>query len=68
MAEDLAAFRKMKAESAGWGNAFWEIFSGIWSMPRAMRQLAVVQFFTWFALFCMWIYFVPAVATKVFLG
>jgi maltose/moltooligosaccharide transporter len=31
-----------------------------------MRQLAVVQFFTWFALFCMWIYFVPAVATKVF--
>ena len=37
-------------------------------MPRAMRQLAVVQFFTWFALFCMWIYFVPAVATKVFGG
>ncbi len=37
-------------------------------MPRAMRQLAVVQFFTWFALFCMWLYFVPAVATKVFHG
>jgi len=27
-----------------------------------------VQFFTWFALFCMWIYFVPAVATKIFGG
>jgi maltose/moltooligosaccharide transporter len=27
-----------------------------------------VQFFTWFALFCMWIYFVPAVASKVFGG
>ena len=66
--EDLAGFRKMKAESAGWGNAFREILSGIGSMPRAMRQLAVVQFFTWFALFCMWIYFVPAVATKVFNG
>jgi maltose/moltooligosaccharide transporter len=66
--EDLAAFQKMKAESAGWANAFREIFSGIGSMPRAMRQLAVVQFFTWFALFCMWIYFVPAVATKVFGG
>ncbi len=37
-------------------------------MPRAMRQLAVVQFFTWFALFCMWLYFVPAVATGVFHG
>ncbi len=66
--EDLAAFQKMKAESAGWGNAFREIFSGIGLMPRAMRQLAIVQFFTWFALFCMWIYFVPAVATKVFGG
>jgi maltose/moltooligosaccharide transporter len=66
--EDLAAFRKMKAESAGWGNAFREILGGIGSMPRTMRQLAVVQFFTWFALFCMWIYFVPAVATKVFGG
>ena len=66
--EDLAAFQKMKAESAGWGNAFREILSGIGSMPRTMRQLAIVQFFTWFALFCMWIYFVPAVATKVFNG
>src|SRR6266404_6098121 len=66
--DDLASFQKMKTESAGLGNAFREIFSGIGSMPRAMRQLAVVQFFTWLALFCMWIYFVPAVAAKVFGG
>ncbi len=25
-------------------------------MPQTMRQLAVVQFFSWFALFAMWIY------------
>jgi len=66
--DDLAAFQKMKTESAGLGNALREIFSGIGSMPKTMRQLAVVQFFAWFALFCMWIYFVPAVATKVFGG
>jgi maltose/moltooligosaccharide transporter len=66
--EDLTAFNKYKAETAGVGRAFAEIFTGIGSMPRPMRQLAVVQFFTWFALFCMWIYFVPAVATKVFGG
>jgi maltose/moltooligosaccharide transporter len=66
--EDLAAFQKMKAESAGLDRAFREIFSGIGSMPKTMRQLAVVQFFTWFALFCMWLYFVPAVATGVFHG
>jgi maltose/moltooligosaccharide transporter len=66
--EDPAAFEKMKAESAGVGRAFREIFAGIGSMPKTMRQLAVVQFFTWFALFCMWLYFVPAVATGVFHG
>jgi maltose/moltooligosaccharide transporter len=66
--EDPAAFEKMKAESAGVGRAFQEIFAGIASMPKTMRQLAIVQFFTWFALFCMWLYFVPAVATGVFHG
>ena len=66
--DDLAAFQKMKAESAGVGRAFREIFAGIGSMPKTMRQLALVQFFTWFALFCMWLYFVPAVATGVFHG
>jgi maltose/moltooligosaccharide transporter len=66
--DDLAAFQRMKAESAGVDHAFREIFKGIGSMPKTMRQLALVQFFTWFALFCMWLYFVPAVATGVFHG
>ena len=66
--EDIEAFKKLNAESAGVGNAFREIFTGIGSMPRVMRQLAIVQFFTWFGLFCMWTFFVPAVATKVFGG
>ncbi len=66
--EDMETFKAMKRESAGFGNAFREIFQGIGSMPRAMKQLAVVQFFTWFGLFCMWIYFIPAVATKIFGG
>jgi len=66
--EDLAAFQNMKAKTAGLGKGLREILSGVASMPGAMRQLAIVQFFSWFALFCMWIYFVPAVATKVFGG
>ena len=32
------------------------------AMPLAMRRLAVVQFFSWFALFAMWIYTTAAVA------
>jgi maltose/moltooligosaccharide transporter len=66
--EDLEAFNTMRRESGCMHNVFREIAQGILSMPKTMRQLAVVQFFTWFALFCMWIYFVPAVATKVFAG
>jgi len=45
-----------------------EIVHGIASMPRVMRRLAVVQFFTWLGLFCMWIYFTPAIARGVFQG
>lgn len=45
-----------------------EILHGISNMPHVMRRLAVVQFFTWLGLFCMWIYFSPAVAHGVFGG
>ena len=36
------------------------------NMPTAMKQLAWVQFFSWFALFSMWIYTTPAVTGHVF--
>lgn len=45
-----------------------EIVHGISHMPHVMRRLAVVQFFTWLGLFCMWIYFGPAIAHGVFGG
>ncbi len=35
-------------------------------MPAAMRRLAPVQFFSWLALFSMWIYTTPAVAQAHF--
>ncbi|MDP3849971.1 MAG: MFS transporter [Luteolibacter sp.] len=66
--DDMAEFEAMKREKSGVGHAFREIFQGIGSMPTAMKQLSVVQFFTWLALFCMWIYFVPAVGKGVFGG
>lgn len=33
-------------------------------MPATLRRLAVVQFFTWFAMFALWVYAVPAVASR----
>jgi hypothetical protein len=35
-------------------------------MPSTMRRLAVVQFFSWFALFAMWIYTTAAVTRVAF--
>lgn len=37
-------------------NPFSEIIDDLFLMPTTMRQLALVQFFSWFALFGMWIY------------
>ena len=36
------------------------------TMPKTMIQLSVVQFFTWFALFAMWIYTTSAVTSHVY--
>jgi maltose/moltooligosaccharide transporter len=35
-------------------------------MPKTMRQLGLVQFFSWFALFSMWVFTTDAVATHVY--
>ncbi len=47
--------------AAGRANALTEIMGDIFAMPKTMQGLAVVQFFSWFALFSMWIYMTPAV-------
>jgi maltose/moltooligosaccharide transporter len=44
-------------------NGFLEVMEDLFAMPRAMKQLAVVQFFSWFALFAMWIYTTAAVTS-----
>ncbi|MEX2234045.1 MAG: MFS transporter [Cyclobacteriaceae bacterium] len=36
------------------------------TMPKTMVQLAYVQFFSWFALFSMWIYTTPAVTSHIY--
>jgi maltose/moltooligosaccharide transporter len=42
-------------------NGIYHIVEDLFHMPRVMKQLAVVQFFAWFALFAMWIYSTAAV-------
>ncbi len=53
-------------ERAGQQNGLLEAFTSVATMPKTMRQLAVVQFFSWFPLFAMWIYTTSAVASYHF--
>ncbi len=43
-----------------------QIFTDFGNMPKTMKQLGLVQFFTWFALFGMWVYATPAIAHHVY--
>ena len=43
-----------------------EIAGDFARMPRTMRQLGLVQFFSWFAMFSMWVFTTDAVATHVY--
>ena len=43
-----------------------DIFTDFAKMPKTMRQLAWVQFFSWFALFGMWVFSTPAVAHHIY--
>jgi maltose/moltooligosaccharide transporter len=42
------------------------IFSDMRKMPRTMKQLGLVQFFSWFALFGMWVFTTDSIATHIF--
>jgi maltose/moltooligosaccharide transporter len=64
--EDLEAFERWRNEKSGVGALLTEVGEAIRDMPKTMKQLAVVQLFTWLGLFCMWLFFVPATARHVF--
>jgi maltose/moltooligosaccharide transporter len=59
--ENLDEFRRRNAESRGLSHLLKEIPDALAKMPGTMRRLALVQFFTWLGLFCMWLHFSNAV-------
>ncbi len=61
--EEYAQYHgKAEDEHAGLG-AIWKDFL---KMPRTMKQLGLVQFFSWFALFGMWVFTTDSIATHIF--
>ena len=55
--ENIEQFKRKQKETKGVGSTLSEIASALREMPATMKQLAVVQFFTWLGLFCMWMFF-----------
>ena len=47
-------------------NGLVSIITDLYRMPKTMGQLAIVQFFLWFALFSMWIYTTAAVTNHLY--
>lgn len=54
----------MKAHN--YRNGFVQIVRDFQNMPKTMIQLSFVQFFSWFALFAMWIYSTSAVTSHIY--
>ena len=56
-----AALRKKDVD-----NGFVNIMTDLLRMPKTMKQLAYVQFFSWFAMFSMWIYATSGVTSHIY--
>jgi maltose/moltooligosaccharide transporter len=68
--EDMDAFNQQRAANPGFIGLLKEVFAeipqAVREMPQTMKQLAVVQIFTWLGLFCMWMFFGLTCAYHVF--
>jgi maltose/moltooligosaccharide transporter len=50
----------------GFGAALSEVWEAILQMPTTMKQLAVMKFFQWYAMFCYWQYITLSIAFTMF--
>ena len=71
--EELAQFEDetLLKETAATANvqkesSLLDIFEDFKKMPTTMRQLSWVQFFSWFALFGLWVFSTPAIAHHIY--
>ncbi|WP_444940619.1 MFS transporter [Microbulbifer sp. ZKSA004] len=62
---DSAQLERERQQKAPLAKRLIGFFQLLIKMPRTMRQLALVQFFSWFALFIMWVYTTPAITQHV---
>lgn len=64
--EELHRYDPDEIEAESETKGILSIFTDFSNMPKAMKQLGLVQFFSWFALFSMWVFSTPAIAQHVY--
>jgi maltose/moltooligosaccharide transporter len=64
--EDMKKQFENTPEVHGFANGVKEFFEDFTKIPITMIQLAFVQFFSWFALFAMWIYTTSAITKHIY--
>ena len=62
----MEEFKQMQKQTFSVSKSLKEMWTAFITMPKTMRQLAVVQFFTWASFMVMWVYFTPGIASAVF--
>ena len=64
--EVYATFHHEDVEVTTKKSGISEFLHDLANMPKTMRQLGIVQFFSWFALFSMWVFTTSAVAAHIY--
>ncbi|MCB0400101.1 MAG: MFS transporter, partial [Winogradskyella sp.] len=64
--DEIASKEALSSEGETEMAKLTDIFEDFKKMPETMRQLSWVQFFSWFALFGMWVFAVPAIAQHIY--
>lgn len=61
--EEFEAYKNITEEDKAQKDSFWKL---LMNMPTTMKQLSLVQLFSWFPLFLLWVYSTTAISQHYF--
>eukprot|EP01029_Cantina_marsupialis_P030793 TRINITY_DN846_c0_g1_i2.p1 TRINITY_DN846_c0_g1~~TRINITY_DN846_c0_g1_i2.p1 ORF type:complete len:448 (-),score=49.73 TRINITY_DN846_c0_g1_i2:687-2030(-) len=61
--EEFEAYNNITEEDKASKESFWKLLT---NMPKTMKQLSLVQLFSWFPLFLLWVYSTTAISQHYF--
>lgn len=61
--KEFEEYNNITEEDKAQKESFWKLLG---NMPKTMKQLALVQLFSWFPLFLMWVYSTTAISQQYF--